>query len=36
MLKNGKEYIDLGHDYYEKQYKDRVLKNLKRRVKSEN
>ena len=32
MLKNGKEYTDLGQDYYEKQYKNRVLKNLKRRA----
>lgn len=32
MLKNGREYVEQGQDYYEKQYKDRVLKNLKRRA----
>ncbi len=32
MLKNGTEYVDQGQDYYEREYKDRVLKNLKRRV----
>ena len=32
MLKNGMEYVEQGQDYYENQYKDRVLKNLKRRV----
>jgi len=34
MLKNGTEYIDRGKDYYEKQYEDRVLKNLKKRAAS--
>jgi len=29
MLKNGTEYIDQGQDYYEREYKSRVLKNLK-------
>jgi len=32
MLKNGAEFVEEGMDYYENQYKDRVLKNLKRRV----
>lgn len=32
MLKNGTEYVDQGQDYYEREYKDRVLKNLKRRA----
>jgi len=30
MLKNGAEFVDEGMDYYENQYKDRILKNLKR------
>ena len=34
MLKNGTEYVDRGQDYYEKQYRDRVTKNLKRRAAS--
>ena len=32
MLKNGTEYVDQGQDYYEKQYQQRVLHNLKRRA----
>ena len=32
MLKNGTEYVDQGQDYYEREYQDRVLKNLKRRA----
>jgi len=32
MLKNGTEYVDQGQDYYEREYKNRVLKNLKRRA----
>ena len=34
MLKNGTEYADRGKNYYEKQYKDRVTKNLKKRAAS--
>ena len=34
MLKNGTEYADRGKDYYEKQYRDRVTKNLKKRAAS--
>ena len=34
MLKNGSEYVDKGQDYYEKQYRDRVTKNLKKRAAS--
>ena len=34
MLKNGTEYVDYGKDYYEKQYENRVLKNLKKRAAS--
>ena len=30
MLKNGMEYVEQGQDYYESQYKDRILRNLKR------
>jgi transposase len=32
MLKHGTEYVDQGQDYYERQYHDRVMKNLKRRA----
>ncbi len=34
MLKNGTEYVDFGKEYYEKQYEERVLKNLKKRAAS--
>ncbi len=29
MLKYKKEYIEMGQDYYEKQYESRIIKNLK-------
>lgn len=32
MLKFGTEYTDLGQDYYEQRYKDRVVKSLKKRA----
>jgi len=32
MLKHGNDYADRGQEYYEKQYKDRVIKSLKRRA----
>ena len=32
MLKYGTEYVDQGQDYYERQYQDRVIKNLKQRA----
>lgn len=32
MLKHGKKYVDVGVEYYEKQYRERVLKNLARRA----
>ena len=32
MLKQGREYVDQGQDYYERQYQDRVMKNLKRKA----
>jgi transposase len=34
MLKNGVEFIETGQDYYENQYRDRMVKNLKNRAKS--
>jgi hypothetical protein len=34
MLKDGAAYVDQGQDYYEKQYRDRVTKNLKKRAAS--
>jgi transposase len=33
MLKNGTEYKDIGQDYYEQRYKNRLFENLKRRAK---
>lgn len=33
MLKYGSKFVDEGQEYYEQQYKDRVLKNLKQRAK---
>jgi len=33
MLRYGTEYVDQGQDYYEKQYEQRVLDNLRRRAK---
>jgi len=33
MLKTGTEYVDLGQDYYERCYRDRVITNLKRKAK---
>ena len=32
MLRYGKEYVDPGMQYYEQKYRNRVLKNLKRRA----
>jgi hypothetical protein len=32
MLRYGKAYVDRGAAYYEQQYRERVLKNLKRRA----
>jgi hypothetical protein len=32
MLRYGKPYVDVGADYYEKQYRERVLKNLAKRA----
>ena len=33
MLKHGTEYVDLGQQYYEQRYRDRVVANLKRKAK---
>jgi transposase len=32
MLKYGETYVDVGQEYYEQQYRERVIKNLKRRA----
>lgn len=32
MLKYGKEYVDQGQDYYDKRYKERILKSLNRKA----
>jgi transposase len=34
MLKHGEDYVDRGQDYYEKQYQERVIQNLRKRAKS--
>jgi transposase len=34
MLKYGTEYCDAGQDYYERRYKERVLRNLQQRAKA--
>jgi transposase len=34
MLKHGTAYVDAGQDYYERQYKARVVRNLEQRAKS--
>ena len=34
MLKNGVEYIETGQDYYEKRYRERIIKNLSAKAKS--
>ncbi len=33
LWKNGGSYQDLGADYYEQKYKDRIVKNIKKRAK---
>lgn len=32
MLRYGKQYVDVGVEYYERQYRERVVKNLARRA----
>jgi transposase len=34
MLKNGIEYCETGQDYYEKQYRERLVRGLKLRAES--
>jgi transposase len=34
MLKHGTAYVDAGQDYYERQYKARVVRNLEQRARS--
>jgi len=34
MLKDGSEYVDQGQDYYEKKYRERIIKNLHKKAKS--
>ena len=33
MLTRGEDYVDRGINYYEEQYRERVLRNLTRRAK---
>lgn len=33
MLKTGQEYLESGAEYYERQYKDRCLRNLQKKAK---
>ncbi len=33
MLKYGSEYVDPGQDYYEEKYRERIIKNLHKKVK---
>ena len=33
MLVDGENYRELGENYYEQQYQERILKNLKKRAK---
>ena len=32
MLKHGSAYVDAGQDYYEERYRNRIIKNLKRKA----
>ncbi len=34
MLKHGAEYVDIGQDYYEKSYQERLVKGLEQRAKT--
>jgi len=34
MLKHGTEYADAGQDYYERQYKERMVRTLSQRAKA--
>ena len=33
MMTFGMQYVDVGQDHYEQQYRQRVIRNLKRRAK---
>ena len=33
MLKNGTQYKDMGQDYYDERYQNRLIENMKRRAK---
>lgn len=32
MMKYGQDYVDAGQDYYDQQYKERIVKNMRRRA----
>jgi len=32
MMKHGQDYIDAGQDYYDQQYKARIIKNMQKRA----
>lgn len=34
IIKTGKEFVDVGSDYYEKKYQKRIIKNLKNKAKN--
>ena len=34
MLRYGTAYVDVGQEYYERQYKERVMRNLTQRAKA--
>jgi hypothetical protein len=34
LLKHGTAYVDAGQDYYERQYKQRAVRNLQQRAKA--
>ena len=33
MIRDGEKYFDAGKDYYDQQYKERIVKNMTRRAK---
>ncbi len=32
MMKHGQDYVDVGQDYYDQQYKERIVKNMQKRA----
>jgi transposase len=34
MIQSGKDYVDVGQDYYDRQYKARIIKNRQKRAKA--